>query len=466
MSSIPQTTGNGNSVSDFATKFIKRFHVGKLLFQCNAGKEKGIPVMDIFRYLFCMMFSDRSIYMQMKTGTFGETFSKNTIYRFLNDTRINWQRFTTLLSAGIICHFMKPLTNEKRRDVFIVDDSLFDRSRSKKVEMLARVFDHCSMKYKSGFRMLTLGWSDGNSFVPVRHCLLSAAEDKNLLCGGKQYDGRSLAGRRRRQSRRKATDVMVELLHSAQCAGITARYVLFDSWFSAPKTMIALKNQEHLDTIAMVKKSKTKYLYNSEKLNVKEIYSRNKKRRGRSRYLLSVFVDVGKDGESIPARLVYVRNKGNRKDWLVLISTDTQLSEEEIIRIYGKRWDIEVFFKACKSYLNLVKEYRGISYDAMNAHVAIVFSRYMMLSVAQRENEDDRTICELCFCLLDEMEDITFSRAMCIILDALMDAVMEYFHITEAQLEEFTSSFIHRLPQYMQEALGRGNLLHDSILWA
>lgn len=314
--------------------------------------------------------------------------------------------------------------------------------------------------------MLTLGWSDGNSFVPVRHCLLSAAEDKNLLCGGKQYDGRSLAGRRRRQSRRKATDVMVELLHSAQCAGITARYVLFDSWFSAPKTMIALKNQEHLDTIAMVKKSKTKYLYNSEKLNVKEIYSRNKKRRGRSRYLLSVFVDVGKDGESIPARLVYVRNKGNRKDWLVLISTDTQLSEEEIIRIYGKRWDIEVFFKACKSYLNLVKEYRGISYDAMNAHVAIVFSRYMMLSVAQRENEDDRTICELCFCLLDEMEDITFSRAMCIILDALMDAVMEYFHITEAQLEEFTSSFIHRLPQYMQEALGRGNLLHDSILWA
>ena len=109
----------------------------------------------------------------------------------------------------------------------------------------------------------------------------------------------------------------------------------------------------------------------------------------------------------------------------------------------------------CKSYLNLVKEYRGISYDAMNAHVTIVFSRYMMLSVAQRENEDDKTICELCFCLLDEMEDLTFSRSMCIIMDALMDAVMEYFHITEAQLKEFTVSFIQRLPKYMQEALER-----------
>ena len=100
MSSIPQTTENGNSVSDFATKFMKRFHIGRFLFQCNAGKEKGIPVMDIFRYLFCMMFSDRSIYMQMKTGTFEGEFSKNTIYRFLNDARVNWQRFTTLLSAA------------------------------------------------------------------------------------------------------------------------------------------------------------------------------------------------------------------------------------------------------------------------------------------------------------------------------------------------------------------------------
>ena len=83
---------------------------------------------------------------------------------------------------------MKPLTDEKRKDVFIVDASLFDCSRSKKMEMLARVFDHCSTKYWSGFQMLTLGWSDGNSFIPVSYSLLSAAEDKNLLCGGKRYD--------------------------------------------------------------------------------------------------------------------------------------------------------------------------------------------------------------------------------------------------------------------------------------
>lgn len=207
----------------------------------------------------------------------------------------------------------------------------------------------------------------------------------------------------------------------------------------------------------MIKKNKTKYGYQGQKLNVKEIYSRNKKRRGRSRYLLSVEAEMEKDGESVPVKIVFVRNKSNRRDWLALVSTDTSLSEEEIIRIYGKRWDIEVFFKSCKSYLKLVKECRSTSYDALNAHTAIVFTRYMMLSVAQRENEDDKTICELCFCLMDEMEDITFSRSMGIILDALMEAVMEYFHITETQLEEFTASFIQRLPKYMQDALGYGN---------
>ena len=76
--------------------------------------------------------------------------------------------------------------------------------------------------------MLTLGWSDGNSFVPINHCLLSAADDKNLLCEAKHYDGGSLSGKRRIRSRCKATDIMVELLRSAQTAGISAKYVLQD----------------------------------------------------------------------------------------------------------------------------------------------------------------------------------------------------------------------------------------------
>ena len=87
---------------------------------------------------------------------------------------------------------------------------------------------------------------------------------------------------------------------------------------------------------------------------------------------------------------------------------------------------------------------------------ATLASGDLTLAVAQRRNTDDKTLCELFFCLMDELDDITFSQSMQIIMNALMDSVMEYFHITEQELEKFTASFIQRLPKYMQEALKYG----------
>ena len=87
------------------------------------------------------------------------------------------------------------------------------------------------------------------------------------------------------------------------------------------------------DVIGMVKKTpKIFFRYNGEDMSLISIYNRNKKRRGRSRYLLSVSVDVVKDGSVIPAKVVYVRNRNKRKEYLCLISTDITLSEEEISR--------------------------------------------------------------------------------------------------------------------------------------
>ncbi len=344
MSSIPYNVENGNEISNSVSNFMKEFQIGQLLFKCNVEKVKGIPVIEGFRYLFCLVFSDRSMYIQKKTGVFDGSFCKNTVYRFLNNPRLNWLRFTTLLSARIVNGFMKPLTDEKRKDVFIIDDSLFDRSRSRKTELLAKVFDHCSMKFKCGYRMLTLGWSDGNSFVPVNHCLLSSADDKNLLCKATNFDDRSLAGKRRKQSRRKATEVMIDLVKTAQLSGVSAKYVLFDSWFSSPKTITALKTDCGLDTIAVVKKSsKIQYGYQDGRYNIKEIYRQCKERRGRSRYLLSVDITVG--DEAIPAKIICVRNKSRKKDWLAIICMDTTISEEEIIRIYGNAGTLRCFSK-------------------------------------------------------------------------------------------------------------------------
>ena len=451
VSILPQDQ-DGQKLFCAISSFFSTFGIGKLLRKCNAQKEKGVPVIDIFKYKLCNVFSDRSMYMQQKTGSFKESFSKNTFYRFLNSQKTNWLRFTTLLSKQV-ADTVEPLTSDERVNAFVVDDSLFERTSCKRTELGARVFDHTTMKYRKGYRLMTLGWTDGNTFLPVNSCLLSSSKAQNVLGPVNKYDGRSLAAKRRRLSQTKGTDVMIELLQTAKKAGHHADYVLFDTWFSSPAQLLAVKSLG-LDSIAMIKKSShIHYEYEGKQLSVDKIYGICKKRRGRSKYLLSVNVLVGKGDEKIPAKIVCVRNKANKKDWIAFICTNPDLSDEEIIRIYGKRWQIEVFFKTCKSYLNLVSECHSLSYDALTAHVAIVFTRYMMLAMEQRRNEDDRTLGEIFFYFTDELKDITFGESFRIIITAMIDSVCAIFQPTEEQLQMFIEMFVGRLPKYVRNSL-------------
>ena len=290
MSIVSQNSTNEEALVDCIQRFFSKHHIGKLLKKCNGTKEKGVPAITLLRYKLGNIFVGKSMYMQQKIGSFKEAFSKNTYYRFLNSTKTNWLRFTTLLAADIVNNDLKKLTSEERKDVFIIDDSLFNRSSCKKTELGSRVFDHVDMSYKKGYRMLTLSWSDGNTLIPVN-------------------------------------------------------------------------------------------------------------------------------------------------------------------RIYGKRWQIEIFFKTCKSMLNLIGECHSLSYDALTAHTAIVFTRYMLLALEQRQNSDQRTLGEIFFFLVDEMADITFSRSFYILMEALVASLQEILKLTDNQISAFVTDFESRLPEYLQEAL-------------
>jgi len=456
MTSIAQITENEQrEIEGTLRKFFIDYRVRDLLKGCRAEKQKGHSAFQIFRYLLCLVFCDRSMYMQIITGQYSEAFGKNTVYRFLNSARTNWERLTCALSARIINGSIRKLTGKDRQDVFIIDDSLFKRTGGKKTELCSRVFDHVSMKYKRGFRLLTLAWSDGNSLFPILGRLLGSSKAHNMVGVMKSLDQRSLAARRRKQALSKATDVMLDMLKTAIKTGHNAKYVLFDTWFANPKDIIRIHKECGLNTIAMIKKSsKVFYEFDGKRMNIKQIYGMCKKRRGRSKYLLSVKVNISlKNGESLPAKIVCVRNRNKKKDWIAFICTDTNLSEEEILRIYGKRWDIEVFFKTCKSMLNLGSECHSLSYDALTAHVSLVFIRYMLLSLQQRNSADDRTISELFLLMIDELEDITFGHALQLIVDIMLQMVQERFGLSDDQLTEFMNEFIDRLPNSFQHAL-------------
>ena len=184
--SITQTTQDDKQISKSIKRLFARFHISSALKASNAYKKKGIPVTEIFQYLFLLIFSNISMYMNLITGRNTPAFAKDTVYRFMKMIQINWIRFTTILSSRIIKDAIVPLDSEDRANVLIIDDSMFERNRSKKVELLAKVYDHAKHTYRFGFRMLSL-------------------------------------------------------LEAAKKAVIPAKYVLFDSWFSSPSTLHAVK---------------------------------------------------------------------------------------------------------------------------------------------------------------------------------------------------------------------------------
>ena len=451
--SITQDNQNDNQISKTIKRFFSRFHVTSALKASGAYHKKGTPVTQIFQYLFLLIFSNRSMYMHLLSGRNTPSFAKDTVYRFMKSTQINWIRFTTVLASRIIRDAVVPLNDACRTNVLCIDDSMFERNRSKKVELLAKTYDHAKHAYQFGFRMLTLGWTDGTTFLPINSILLSTDNKKNRVNEAVSLDKRTVGYKRRKLSMTKGTQAMLELLKAAKNADIPAKYVLFDSWFSSPKSLHAVKNLGY-EVIGMIKKTpKMFFRYNGEALSLIHIYKKNKKRRGRSRYLLSVEVEVIRGEKSIPARVVYVRNRNKRKEYLCLISTDMSLSEEEIIRLYGKRWDIEVFFKVCKSYLRLSKECRSLSFDAMTAHTAVVFTRYMMLSIENRESNDNRSLGELFLYITDEMSDITWIQAYQMLLQMFRKLLEEQCDLVDEKIDELVEAFISTLPSLLQSQL-------------
>ena len=193
----------------------------------------------------------------------------------------------------------------------ILDDSTYDRSRSKTVELLSRVYDHATGKYIKGFRMLTLCWSDGVSCLPADFCLLSSADDQKRLCqASKTMDRRFCAYQRRLEATQKATVHLRNMVTRVLKSGLTAKYLVMDSWFTMPATIGSLADL--LPVIGMVKKTKNvKYRYQGQSLDLMAIYRCLKKRPGRAKILASVTVAFS---SGLPCKLVFVRDR-RKSDW-------------------------------------------------------------------------------------------------------------------------------------------------------
>jgi len=296
---ITQTTQNVDKISSSVSSvenFYSRFKISQIAKELNMNKSKGIPFRTLFCFLISAIFSNKSAYRDYLMNEDRLEFSDKSFRNLLNDGRINWNKFMCLLCAKIWA-FITPLTSEERKNALVWDDTMYLRKNAKKVELAAIHHDHAEngkSKYKKGFKQIMLGITDGNTFLPVNFSLQSA---KKKIAEAKKFDKRSNAYKKRERAEQKTPDVAIELLKEALKYGVRAPYILFDSWFSSPAMFHKIK-ELGIDAVCMLKKTPTHlYEFNGEKQNVKSIFNKCKKRRGRSRYLLSVLVNSVVDGK-------------------------------------------------------------------------------------------------------------------------------------------------------------------------
>ena len=417
---IPNNTEKEKQNFEAANRFsmtMLELKIPSLLKRANIRKDyrnrkgesnsKKRSTFEVFQFLVLLVFQGCNLFRYLESKKKNIACSKNTYYRFLNNTHYNWRAFVTFLAAEVISH-ISVLTRPERRRCFVVDDSVIPRERSKSVELLSFVFDHVRGKSVKGFNLLTVGWTDLYSFIPIGFNMLASAKEAKRVPISKEIDKRSNGYKNRMNAIAKKPDATIALIQSALDAGIEASHVLMDTWFTNEPFIKKIK-ELGLEVIGMLKDNRQSYWYKGKLYNLCELATLIDFDRPNDIFG-SVVVKTKK--ELIPSKLVFVRNRNKRSEYIILLSTDISMSNAEIVRTYGGRWSIECFHKACKSLLKLGKEFHGVSYDMTVSSTAIIYTRFIIMEWLRRKDNDLRTFGELFFFMTDEVRDIELTDAL------------------------------------------------------
>ena len=384
---------------------LKDLRLGRYLIACGFNKKRGIPILLVIYGLLTTVFNYSNLYQktQSKKGFAQCNCTDQVFYDVTSNPKLNWRKLCLLLATRLIGKLSPTMTSEK---CFILDDTVMERPRSKNVELLSKTYDHVFHRHVKGFTNLLLAWTDGFSTVPVANAIVATS---HILCSERSnLDQRTHGAKRRKEAREKKTVLAIKLLKEALNAGIIAPYVLMDSWFTEVPLISEIRKL-NLHVIGMLKLSSKRFYEYEGKYYTLHQLRKFIKAQLRSNILGSLTVKL-KTG--MKAKLVYVVNYSNRKEFLVILSTDLALSNEEIVRIYGKRFNIEHVFKCMKHHLKLEKENQGRSFDSTIAFSSLSIIRVIGLEWLRRTSKDPATMGTIFSDVKDALEDLPFGVAL------------------------------------------------------
>jgi IS4 transposase len=354
-------------------KSITNLNIRSMMHRCNIYKQKGYHTITIMYVILILPLIHKAISALWSVDYFQQIIDakKDTYYRFLNNERFNWRNFIYYLFTRISAASPNVPLKDK---VLIADDTIAEKT-GKNMELVSYHFDHAKKRSILGYQYLQLGFHDGIRFFPIDAAVHVSKKRPNDHL--RDIDKRTLGWRRRQEAFKKKTDVLIEMLRRAYAHGVNASFVLFDSWFGND-SVISKVIEVGYGVICKIKKSNQKFIFEGKTYTIRQLW--RKLNRNRAVYIsaintkaICVDVELEKSGK---VRLIIVLH-GN-KSWTPFLCTDCELSVDQIIEYYTRRWTIEVFFRDAKQLLYLGKQ-QSKTFDAVIASYSMVMIRYLLL---------------------------------------------------------------------------------------
>jgi hypothetical protein len=390
------------------SNLINHFNIEKHLQKSGIVKRNGVSVLDLFTLLFRLTINrKRSVYEGLRYDDSQDY--KSIVNNFLNAPYYDWREL--LYSVSSLFH-SRYKHDVGECNVLIIDDTAKVK-HGKKTENVAVFRDHSEGVTYSGYQVPICVLSNDRSATVVDFELkignqrTSGSKDGNYPTDSHIYQ-------RQKEGHKTKHTISINMIDRVLKRRFKFQYVLWDSWYNSPKSFdyvfgTLVKKGIHL--VSRVKRNNDKYIYENKEYNIKELYEiagEWREIKGTNTLTKSIDIQIiNTDDKNRSAkgsiRLCFYKFVHQKEgDYIALISTNTELTPEQVCDLYTKRWSIEVVIKDFKTYFGF--------YQSMSSKYAPQIADftlkcvYYLLICSLKERGSNKSPYQLLFDFVQELE--------------------------------------------------------------
>ncbi len=318
-----------------------------------------------------------------------------------------------LLSSQALIAKVEPLQKNSEPKLSIIDNTV-EIKHGKQIEGICKsLWNNKEHRCINGINIITLNFAGSHSTFQLDFAIsINKSKRKEVNTFTRAVHHRSNAYARRAETSKGKNTLAIEMLKRALDQGITADYLLVDSWYAKPN-FIKEVTGEGIDIVARIANNNKIWNIKGKYKTLNSMYNalfkvKHEKSGSYGKIKYHFFDTIVEHKMLGKVKLVFLHT---RKELIVLISTDLLPGGKEIIETYKKRWNIEQGYKNLREHFGLGKEENRL-YEALIAKITLSMSTYNLVSYINRMQNEPQTLGKLFRDLECELETLAISMQL------------------------------------------------------